>query len=81
MLNPHVAAVLAAERRDCACGAVAEPTQTLCRKCRARAAWRRKVMRANRRGGRRMAARGARSFTLLLAETMPRTRAIKGGQS
>jgi hypothetical protein len=43
-------------------------------------AWRRKAMQKNRRGARRLAARHARTFVRLLADTMNRTPTTKGGE-
>jgi hypothetical protein len=79
LLHPDFVAALAAEnRRTCPCGAVAESAHGLCRKCQARIAWRRKAMRKSRRGARRLAARHARTFVRLLADTMYRTSTSKG---
>lgn len=48
-------------RRHCPCGAVAEHTYGLCRKCQARMLWRRKTQRKSRRAARRLTVRhGAR---------------------
>jgi hypothetical protein len=82
MLHAYLATTLAAERRrQCPCGALAERQNSLCRKCQARIAWRRKAMRKNRRGSRRLAARHARTFVRLLADTMSRTSTSKGDES
>jgi hypothetical protein len=78
--SDFVIALAAEKRRNCPCGAVAESTHGLCRKCQARMAWRRKAMRKNRRGARRLAARHARTFVRLLADTMNRTSTSKGGE-
>jgi hypothetical protein len=62
MHHPHLIAVLAQDqRRQCPCGAVADRPYSLCRKCQARVAWRRKAMRTRRRAARWAVARyGAR---------------------
>jgi hypothetical protein len=62
MHHPRLIAVLAQDRRrQCPCGAVADRPYSLCRKCQARVAWRRKAMRTRRRAARRAVARyGAR---------------------
>jgi hypothetical protein len=60
MHHPHLIAALADDqRRQCLCGAVADRPYSLCRKCQARMAWRRKAMRTRRRAARRAAARHA----------------------
>jgi hypothetical protein len=60
----YLITVLAEDRRrHCPCGAVAEQSYGLCRKCHARMLWRRKTTRASRRAARRQAAgHGARLF-------------------
>src|SRR5262249_21182671 len=81
VLHPYLTLAPDAQRhRTCPCGAVAEGTHGLCRKCQARIAWRRKAMRKNGRGARRLAARHARTFVRLLADTMNRTPTSKGGE-
>jgi hypothetical protein len=78
MLHAYLAMTLAADRRrQCPCGAVAERQNSLCRKCQARAAWRRKALRKNSHG--RLAARHGRTFVRLLADTMSRTSTSKEG--
>ena len=62
----------AAQRHKCPCGAVAERQNDLCRKCQARAAWRRKALQKTRRGARRLAARRTRTLMRLLNEAMPK---------
>jgi hypothetical protein len=81
LLHPDFVIVLNAQKhRTCPCGAMAESTHGLCRKCQARIAWRRKAMQKNRRGARRLAARHARTFVRLLADTMNRSSTTKGGE-
>ena len=78
MLHVYLATSLAADRRrQCPCGAVAERPHSLCRKCQARIAWRRKALRKSRRG--HLATRHGRTFVRLLADTMYRTSTRKGG--
>jgi hypothetical protein len=80
MLHAYLATALAADRRrQCPCGAVAERQNSLCRKCQARVAWRRKALRKSRHGSRRLATRHARTFVRLLADAMYRTSTRKGG--
>jgi hypothetical protein len=68
--HPDFIAALAHEsRRQCPCGAVAEHSYGLCRKCRARVAWRRKATGTNRRTARRLAARHIRTLVQFLAFT------------
>jgi hypothetical protein len=70
---PHpdsIAALVVEKCRQCPCGAIADHPYGLCRKCRARIAWRRKAMRKSHRGSRRLAARHARTFIRFLADTM-----------
>ena len=64
----YLITVLAEDRRrHCPCGAVAERSYGLCRKCHGRMVWRRKTARTSRRAARRLAVRhGAR----LLAHAM-----------
>jgi hypothetical protein len=65
--HPYLLEALADDRRrQCPCGAAAERTNGLCRKCQARVQWRRKTTRTPRRVARRLIARqahaGARTF-------------------
>lgn len=67
-MHPEIIAALANERhRQCPCGAVAERPWTLCRKCHARVAWRRRNDGTSRRAARRIARRQARHGARLLA--------------
>jgi hypothetical protein len=53
-VHPDLIAALAEDRRkSCPCGAVAEPSWELCRKCIARITWRRRTRRPYRRAIRR----------------------------
>lgn len=63
-------------RRHCPCGAVAEHSYGLCRKCQARMLWRRKTTRKSRRAARHLTVRhGAR----LLADAMSLLRTTSKG--
>lgn len=88
MHHPYPIAALIEDRsRICPCGAVAERPWTLCRKCSARAAWRRKNARkttrkatqTSRRAARRLPAR-QRRLPLLRARAI-NTRATKGAEN
>jgi hypothetical protein len=76
----YLITVLAEDRRrHCPCGAVADQSYGLCRKCHARMVWRRKITRASRHAARRQAAvHGAR----LLASAISLLQATsKGAES
>ena len=61
-MHPDLLAALADDRRrQCPCGAVTEQPHHLCRKCRARIVWRRKITPTSRRAARRLAKRQARA--------------------
>jgi hypothetical protein len=64
------AALAADRRRRCPCGAVTERPGTLCRKCQARMAWRRKYDATSHRAARRIARRQARDGARLLASAL-----------
>jgi hypothetical protein len=67
MLYPDLAAVIHAEKkRQCPCGAIAEHRYGLCRKCQARAAWRRRNTATSRRRSRRPAMRHVRGLAKLI---------------
>lgn len=67
-MHPEIIAMIATERhRRCPCGAVAERPGTLCRKCQARMAWRRRYDATSRRAARRIVRRQARNSARLLA--------------
>ena len=71
MDHPRPSAELTRDRlRQCPCGAVAEQLDRLCRKCKARMAWRRKTTRTSRRAARRLAARQANEGTRILPSAM-----------
>jgi hypothetical protein len=69
-----IVALVEARRRQCPCGAVAERPDGLCRKCQARVAWRRKVIRTPRRANRRHT-RHVRDVADQVADSMSRRRA------
>ena len=72
-MHPDFTAALARERhRQCPCGAVAERPWTLCRKCQARSAWRRRNTPTSRRAARRIARRQPRDRARLLAGALLR---------
>lgn len=74
MRPPDAIAILNEDKSHvCPCGAVAERAWSLCRKCSARYAWRRKVASKNRRAARRLAKHQARASVRLLAGAL-RTR-------
>jgi hypothetical protein len=59
MEGAHTMNLNLTKQRKCQCGAIAGRSNTLCRKCRARLAWQRKVT-PSRRAIRRLAAENAR---------------------
>lgn len=72
MHNPYLLAALAEDRRrQCPCGAMAERSFGLCRKCQARGAWRRRTTSRRRQAVRRLTGRRIRGIARLLAEAMP----------
>jgi len=80
MNNPRLIAALAQIRHgQCPCGAVAEHSEPLCRKCRARMVWRRRTTRTSRRAARRLAARQAHEGTRIFASAMALLQAINKG--
>jgi hypothetical protein len=67
-MHPDFTAALARERhRQCPCGAVTERPGTLCRKCQARMAWRRRNAPVSCRAARRIARPQAGAGTRLRA--------------
>jgi hypothetical protein len=69
--HPHLLAALADNRRhQCPCGAAAERSNGLCRKCQARVQWRRKTTRTSRRTARRLVSRQARTGARALAQAI-----------
>jgi hypothetical protein len=80
MDHPKLIAVLADDQHHhCPCGAVAEQSERLCRKCHARMAWRRKTARTSRRAARRLAAHQAHEGTRILASAMALLQTIGKG--
>jgi hypothetical protein len=82
LLHPEFAAALAAARqRHCPCGALAERRHGLCRKCQARAAWRRRATATRRRSSRRLSPRHVRDLARFIvgAAALPWT--TKGAES
>ena len=80
MDHPRLIAALADDRRrQCPCGAVAERSERLCRKCHARMTWRRKTARTSRRAARRLAAHQAHEGTRIFASAMALLKAIGKG--
>jgi hypothetical protein len=81
MDHPRLIAALADDdrHRQCPCGAVAEPSERLCRKCDARMAWRRKTTRTSRRAARRLAAHQIHEGTRILASAMALLQVIGKG--
>lgn len=70
-MHLEVKAALAADlHRRCPCGAVTERPGTLCRKCQARMAWRRKYDATSRRAARRIARRQARDGARRIASAL-----------
>lgn len=68
-MHPFIAIALAEDRRRfCPCGASAESARGLCRKCRARTAWRRHNTRPRRRFARRRFGRRARDRARILSD-------------
>jgi hypothetical protein len=79
-MHPELIAALAAVRyRQCPCGAATDKPDSLCRKCHARMAWRRKTTRTSRRTARRLATRQAREGARILAIAMSLLRIISKG--
>lgn len=75
MRPPDAIPILAEDKsRVCPCGAIAERPWSLCRKCSARYAWRRKVVSKNRRTARRMAKHQARVSVRLIASALRATK-------
>ena len=67
MIRPDFVAALHMEKqRQCPCGAIAEHRYGLCRKCRARVAWRRHNAATSRRRSRRLAVRHVRNLAKLI---------------
>ncbi len=83
MDHPRLIAALAeVQRHQCPCGAAAEPSGRLCRKCHARMAWRRRTTRTSRRAARRLAARQVHEGTRILASAIALLRTVsKGAES
>jgi hypothetical protein len=80
MDHPRLIAVLADDRRrQCPCGAVAEQSERLCRKCHARMTWRRKTTRTSRHAARRLAAHQAHEGTCILASAMELLQIVSKG--
>jgi hypothetical protein len=78
--HPYLLAALADDRRhQCPCGAAAERSNGLCRKCQARVQWRRKTTRTSRRAARRLTTRQARTGARALALAIRITR--KGAET
>jgi hypothetical protein len=79
-MHPQIIAALANERqRQCPCGAVADRPWTLCRKCHARMAWRRRNDGTSRRAARRLARRQTRDGSRLLAGALAVLRIVGKG--
>jgi hypothetical protein len=80
MNQPHLIAALADDRhRQCPCGALAERSDRLCRKCHARMLWRRKTTRTSRRAARRLTAHQAHEGTRILTSAIALLQAISKG--
>ena len=78
--HPYLLTALADDRRhQCPCGAAAERTNGLCRKCQARVQWRRKTTRTPRRVARRLVARQARTGARTFAQAVRMAR--KGAEN
>jgi hypothetical protein len=70
MHHPDLLAALAQDRiRQCPCGAMADRSYGLCRKCQARFAWRRKTASRRRQAARRFKGR-TRNLARLLVGAM-----------
>jgi hypothetical protein len=70
-MHPELIVALAQVRyRQCPCGAATDKPHSLCRKCHARLAWRRKTTPTSRRAARRLALRQAREGARILASTL-----------
>jgi hypothetical protein len=67
-----IVALAAKKRRQCSCGAVADPIHGVCLKCQARNAWRRKVTATRRKVARRRLAHHARSVARFVAGALTR---------
>jgi hypothetical protein len=72
------AAPAADRHRRCPCGAVTERPGTLCSKCQARMAWRRKYDATRRRATRRIVRRQTRDSAQLLASALAMLSTSKG---
>lgn len=80
LVHPDLIAALAEYRRkSCPCGAVADPSWGLCRKCIARITWRRRARRPHRRAIRRHVGRQALGKMGIFALTASIVRAIGKG--
>ena len=67
------------QRRQCQCGAVADPLTGLCHKCQSRKAWRRKTTQPRRKSDRRRFARRARDTARFLADLCTLLPALTSG--
>jgi hypothetical protein len=68
MHNLALTVILAEQgRRQCPCGAVADRSSGLCRKCQARNAWRRKTTSVHRKAARRRVGHQARQVARFFA--------------
>jgi hypothetical protein len=77
MHHPYPIVAPAEDRsRTCPCGAAAERPWSLCRKCGARYAWRRKVVSKNRRTARRLAKHQARASVRHLTGALRATKGV-----
>jgi hypothetical protein len=80
MNQSHLIAALADDRhRQCPCGAAAERSDRLCRKCHARMLWRRKTTRTSRRAARRLAVLQTHEGTRIFASAMALLQVIGRG--
>jgi hypothetical protein len=74
-----IVALAEQRRRQCSCGAIADPRTGLCRKCQDRNAWRRKATSARRKTSRRRFARRIRTVARFLADVLNPLPTISNG--
>ena len=78
-MHNSLLAALTEDRRQCPCGAVAERSNGLCRKCQARLAWRRKTTSTHLEATLRLAGHRPRKAARRLASEKPTRPAMSRG--